>query len=98
MDLNFDNERKLLTLKKTELLSGIAVIEEALAALDRGPRANGTSKRGGSPAIGDPPVRAGRKPMSAKAKKAARDRMLAYWAGKRAEAAGRTKSRSKPAR
>lgn len=77
MDLSFDEERALLMRKKAELLEGVSVIDEALAALDRG--AGASSKPTAEPAG----VRAGRRPMSAAAKKAASLRMKKYWAAKR---------------
>jgi hypothetical protein len=79
MELNFDTERNALQVKKAELMEGVAIIDEALAALDRGSRNNGT-RAAAANATG---VRAGRKPMSAKAKAAASKRMKAYWAARR---------------
>lgn len=92
MELNFDNERAVLQQTRAELLARVAVIDSALTALG-GDVGRPTKAKGGK---GDDPVpvRAGRKPMSAKAKKAARDRMLAYWAAKRAAA----KPKARPGR
>jgi hypothetical protein len=78
MELNFDTERSALQVKKAELLEGVAIIDEALAALDRGNRQNG--QRAAAAATG---ITRTRKPMSAKAKAAASKRMKAYWAARR---------------
>lgn len=88
MELNFDEERAQLNAKRTELLAGVALIDTALATLANEAQPKTRSAKVGKPAT--PAVRAGRKPMSSKALKAARDRMLAYWAGKRA---GKSKTR-----
>jgi hypothetical protein len=94
MEMNFDHEREVLQRTKAELLARVAVIDSALAAL--GAQTNGTRrvlKVDGVAADGQA-VRMARRPMSAKAKKAARDRMLAYWAGKRAEAKASAKGKA----
>lgn len=84
MDLNFDDERAQLTAKRAELLAGVEVIDAALAALAKGMANNGASS---APAGGI--VRAGRRPMSPKARKAASLRMKQYWAAKRKQARSR---------
>lgn len=83
MNLSFDEERELLTRKKTELLEGVAVIDDALAALDRGAGSNSTKPKEVAA------VRAGRRPMSDAAREAARQRMKKYWRNKRREARGK---------
>jgi hypothetical protein len=76
MNLNFDSEREQLQAKRTELLAGVAVIDDALKVLAQG----AAGSNGATAAVG---IRAGRKPMSAKAKRAASLRMKAYWANRR---------------
>lgn len=77
MELSFDDERALLQAKRTELMAGVAVIDAALAALGTTTIPNNGDRRGPEG------VTAGRRPMSAKARKAASARMKAYWAAKR---------------
>lgn len=88
MEMKFDTEREVLENTKTELLARVEAINHALEALG-GSSTNGTPSKAKKVETG---VTVGRKPMSPKAKKAARERMLAYWANKRREA-GRTKTR-----
>lgn len=98
MDMNFEQERALLQQKRGELVEGLASIDRALAALGvagTGKRSHKIEQVDGA-GVNGAIVRA-RKPMSAKAKQAARQRMLAYWAAKRAEAKP-AKSRTKSAR
>ena len=87
MDVNFDSERTLLQTRRAELQAALAVLQKALNALNNGAEPKAPK---------DTPVRAGRRPMSAAARKAARLRMLKYWADKRAEA--KPKARTKAAR
>lgn len=83
MDLNFDTERALLQQKRAELLAGIALIEDALAALDQGQVTKQARTKVTGSVIAETPVRAGRRPMSPADRKAASDRMKKYWAAKR---------------
>ena len=89
MELNFDNERTLLTTKREELQAALVAIQTALVAL------NGHAAPKAAPEKATA-IRMGRRPMSAKAKQAARQRMLTYWANKRAET--KPKARTKAAR
>jgi hypothetical protein len=85
MELNFDEERERLQAVRTELLSRVSTIDSALEAL---------AAVNGSLVGAKPPVKKGvgatlvasapgRRPMSAKARKAASLRMKQYWAERR---------------
>jgi hypothetical protein len=82
MDLNFDAERELLVAKRTELLTGVAVIDEALAALTRGSK-NGKLPYKAQAAVEGAGIQRKRAPMSPAAREAARKRMKAYWRERR---------------
>jgi hypothetical protein len=94
MDLNFDRERALLQQKKAELAKELTHIDQVLTALNSG-RSKGRKAVQVDNVAVDGAIVHTRRPMSPKAKQAARQRMLAYWAAKRAAAKPKSRS-SKP--
>lgn len=83
MELNLDEERERLMAVRTELMNRVTVLDQAMAAL--------AGSNGAAPTRQADATPTGRRPMSAKAREAARRRMKAYWANKRREMKGKSK-------